>query len=483
MAIGGFRKAKLVLLMSFSMPNTPITPAGASSIDGATNPERILSVHSISKIYQKFQTPSDRLKQFVLPRVRSILGLGDHDYFHEFRALDQISFDVLKGETIGIIGQNGSGKSTLLQIITGTTHPSSGNIQTHGKIAALLELGAGFNPEFTGRENVLLSGAIYGLTADEIAVKFDAIVDFSGIRGSIDQPVKTYSSGMLVRLAFSVVAHVDADILIIDEALAVGDAFFVQKCMRFLREFKKNGTILFVSHDSGAVVNLCDRAILIDHGKVIIDGDPKSVTEYYLSEVYTSLANEKHEGGFSQSSPQEQRDPIKKQTDQSDPKDHVSPKADVDNKSFGSLGMQIETVELKNLDGSQLQYIVGGETVRVKITAQVFKKITEPIAGFFIKDRLGQTLFGENTYLTYQDNPLSFANQNRVSAEFTFVMPILPPGDYSICASLAEGTQEDHIQHHWIHDALVFKSHSKSMSTGLVGIPMLDVSFKIDSDT
>ena len=468
--------------MSYRMQDAHISSSPMSA-EAADNRDRILSVHSISKIYQKFQRPSDRLKQIVLPRLRSIFGRSDHDYFREFRALDQISFDVFKGETVGIIGQNGSGKSTLIQIITGTTHPTSGNVQTNGKLAALLELGAGFNPEFTGRENVLLSGAIYGLTAEEIAVKFDAIVDFSGIRGSIDQPVKTYSSGMLVRLAFSVVAHVDADILIIDEALAVGDAFFVQKCMRFLREFKKNGTILFVSHDSGAIVNLCDRAILLDQGKVIIDGDPKSVTEYYLSEVYTSLANEKQEDQNSQTDHLDQNHMSEKHADQFNPIDQVAPEADVHNKSFGSLGMQIETVGLETLDGSQLQYIVGGETVRIKITAQVFKKITKPIAGFFIKDRLGQTLFGENTYLTYQDNPLSFANQNRISADFTFVMPILPPGDYSICASLAEGTQEDHIQHHWIHDALVFKSHTKSMSTGLVGIPMLDVSLKIDSET
>ena len=216
---------------------------------------------------------------------------------------------------------------------------------------------------------------------------------------------------------------------------------------------------------------------------VVIDGDPKSVTEYYLSEVYTSLANERQEDQNSQTDHLDQNHTSENHADQFNPIDQVAPEADVHNKSFGSLGMQIETVGLETLDGSQLQYIVGGETVRIKITAQVFKKITKPIAGFFIKDRLGQTLFGENTYLTYQDNPLSFANQNRISADFTFVMPILPPGDYSICASLAEGTQEDHIQHHWIHDALVFKSHTKSMSTGLVGIPMLDVSLKIDSET
>jgi len=186
----------------------------------------------------------------------------------EFLALNDVSFEVSRGETVGIIGRNGAGKSTLLQIVCGTLKPTSGFIETHGRIAAMLELGAGFNPEFSGRENIFLNGYIVGLTRQQIEARYDAICGFADIGEFIEQPIKTYSAGMAVRLAFAVMAHVDAQILVIDEALAVGDARFVQKCMRFLREFKERGTLLFVSHDTIAVSSLCDRAIWLDAGRV-----------------------------------------------------------------------------------------------------------------------------------------------------------------------------------------------------------------------
>ena len=196
-----------------------------------------------------------------------------------------VSFDVRRGEVVGIIGRNGSGKSTLLQLVCGTLTPSAGQVVAKGRVAALLELGAGFNPEFTGRENVYLNGAIMGLTTAEIDARYARIVEFADIGDFLDQPLKTYSTGMVVRLAFAVIAHVDADVLVIDEALAVGDAFFVQKCMRFLREFMKRGTILFVSHDIGAIVNLCHRALWLHKGEVMLDGSPKDVTEAYLQHL------------------------------------------------------------------------------------------------------------------------------------------------------------------------------------------------------
>jgi len=220
-----------------------------------------IKVENLSKCYHIYDQPHDRLKQIVLPRLGGFVGLTPKQYYQEFWALRDVSFEVKKGETVGIIGRNGSGKSTLLQMICGTLNPTSGSIQTQGRIAALLELGSGFNPEFTGRENVYMNGAVLGLSREEIDARFDAIAAFADIGQFIEQPVKTYSSGMMVRLAFAVIAHVDADILVIDEALAVGDAFFTQKCMRFLRAFMKTGTVLFVSHDTGSVRNLCARAI------------------------------------------------------------------------------------------------------------------------------------------------------------------------------------------------------------------------------
>jgi lipopolysaccharide transport system ATP-binding protein len=215
-----------------------------------------ISVRGLSKCYQIYEQPEDRLKQALLPRLHRLAGRAGRRYYREFWALRDVSFDVRRGETLGVIGKNGSGKSTLLQIICGTLTPTSGEVQVTGRVAALLELGSGFNPEFTGRENIHMSGAVLGLTREQVDARFDDIVAFADIGAFIGQPVKTYSSGMYVRLAFAVIAHADADILVIDEALSVGDVFFAQKCMRFLRKFQQTGTVIFVSNDASAEENL-----------------------------------------------------------------------------------------------------------------------------------------------------------------------------------------------------------------------------------
>ncbi len=227
-----------------------------------------------------------------MPRVQRLLGRPPKQYFREFWALKDVSFEVKKGETVGIIGRNGSGKSTLLQLICGTLAPTSGSVQITGRIAALLELGSGFNPEFTGRENVYMNASILGLSEAEIDAKYNEILAFADIGDFIDQPVKQYSSGMYVRLAFAVIAHVNADVLVIDEALSVGDAFFVQKCMRFLREFMETGTVLFVSHDAGAVLNLCQTAVWLHNGAIAAVGAPKEITESYLHKLYEAQQGE-----------------------------------------------------------------------------------------------------------------------------------------------------------------------------------------------
>jgi lipopolysaccharide transport system ATP-binding protein len=203
-----------------------------------------ISVRGVSKCYQIYAKPEHRLKQAVWPRLQRLLGRKGERYYREFWALRDVSFELRKGETLGVIGKNGSGKSTLLQIICGTLTPTGGEIRVAGRVAALLELGSGFNPDFTGRENIYMNGAVLGLTREQIDARFDDIVAFADIGDFIGQPVKTYSSGMYVRLAFAVIAHADADILVIDEALSVGDVFFSQKCMRFLRTFQENGTVI-----------------------------------------------------------------------------------------------------------------------------------------------------------------------------------------------------------------------------------------------
>ncbi|HHQ4708182.1 TPA: ABC transporter ATP-binding protein, partial [Aeromonas veronii] len=219
-----------------------------------------IKVENLSKCYEVYDTPRDRLKQFIFPRMQSVVRIVERqNYFREFWALRNVNFEVKKGETVGIIGCNGSGKSTLLQMICGTLNPTSGSINTKGRIAALLELGSGFNPEFTGRENVYLNGAVLGLSNKEIDERFDDIADFADIGEFIERPVKTYSSGMTVRLAFAVQAMVDPDILVVDEALAVGDEKFQRKCFARLEELKSKGSsILFVSHSSASIVELCD---------------------------------------------------------------------------------------------------------------------------------------------------------------------------------------------------------------------------------
>ncbi len=241
-----------------------------------------IQVKNLNKYYSIYQKPEDRLKQYILPRIQRFTGRQPKKYFREFKALHDISFEVKKGEAVGIIGRNGAGKSTLLQLICGTLTPTNGAIKVNGKVAALLELGSGFNPEFTGRENVYLNAALLGLSKGETANRFDEIAAFADIGDYIDQPVKTYSSGMRMRLAFSVNTGVDPEIMIVDEALGVGDAPFQAKCFKRLRKLIEDGTtILFVSHDISTVRSLCNRALWLKHGQTEMWGDAKHVCKEY----------------------------------------------------------------------------------------------------------------------------------------------------------------------------------------------------------
>jgi lipopolysaccharide transport system ATP-binding protein len=246
-----------------------------------------IRVEGLSKRYEIYAQPAERLKQMILPRLQRALHRPARTYFNEFWALRGVSFDVRKGETVGIVGRNGSGKSTLLQMICGTLNSTLGTVAVNGRVAALLELGAGFNPEFTGRENVRLSGLLYGLSEQELNARFGAILDFAEIGEFIDQPVKTYSSGMYVRLAFAVAINVSPDVLVVDEALSVGDEAFQRKCFARLDAIRDAGaTVLFVSHATGTVLELCDRAILLDRGEMIADGAPGFVVPRYHELLY-----------------------------------------------------------------------------------------------------------------------------------------------------------------------------------------------------
>jgi len=449
--------------------------------------EIAIKIENLSKCYQIYDQPHDRLKQSIMPRLQRLAGAAPKQYYREFQAVRDVSFEIKKGETVGIIGRNGSGKSTLLQMICGTLNPSSGSIVTNGRIAALLELGSGFNPEFTGRENVYMNAAVLGLTHEQTAARFADIEKFADIGDFIDQPVKTYSSGMMVRLAFAVIAHVDADILVVDEALAVGDAFFTQKCMRFLRSFMKSGTVLFVSHDTGAVVNLCNKAVLLEHGTLTMLDTPKNVIEQYLANLYEASQDIQGVGEAQASAepvrplPVEYRDMRTELINGSTLRNDIEVfKFNPDGEGgFGAGGAIINSVRLLDSAGAPLSWVVGGEDVVLEVCCSALRPLYRPIIGFQFRDRLGQVIFADNTYLTYQFNAIEAAAGQQMAARFSFRMPILPTGDYSISPAIAEGTQETHVQHHWMHDALIVRVHASSVCFGLVGLPMRDIDIKI----
>ncbi len=414
-----------------------------------------ISLREVSKNFHIYARPMDRLKQSLFR--------GRRTYYSEVRALEEVSFEVRRGETVGIVGRNGSGKSTLLQCICGTLTPSRGEIAVHGRVAALLELGAGFNPEFSGRENVYVNAALLGMERREVEARFSGIAAFADIGDFLDRPVKTYSSGMFLRLAFAVMAHVRADILVIDEALAVGDVFFVQKCMRFLQEFRKTGTILFVSHDTSAVLALCERALWLRNGRVEAEGRAKSVCERYLAGIY-GPAEPATESNMPQEAPEAA---VSDFSTEDNPVAYAGLSVD---QGFGEGGVELLQVSLRNESGRMLPSIQGGEMVRVVVRARALRTMSQPIVGFMCKDRLGQFLFGDNTWERYGEGfPVGCGQV--LEAVFAFRMPILAPGDYSVAVAVAEGTQEEHVQHVWVHDALAFKSHSSSLATGLVGVP------------
>jgi lipopolysaccharide transport system ATP-binding protein len=365
-------------------------------------------------------------------------------------------------------------------MICGTLNPTCGSIQTEGRVAALLELGSGFNPEFTGRENIFLNASVLGLSKNEIEDRLENIISFADIGNFIDQPVKTYSSGMTVRLAFSVIVHVDAEVLVIDEALSVGDVFFTQKCMRFLRDFMTRGTVLFVSHDTGAVVNLCNQAILLDRGHIVDIGEPKAVTKYYLTDTHGHYKKDSESDltpiAFSDANSAPEplvRDMREELLRQSKFRNDIEIfEFQPDHSGFGAGGAEIVSVELLDEDGARLTWVIGGEDVVLRIRCQARTKLCSPIIGFDFRDRLGQVLFGENTYLSYQEKPVELDTGEITVATFAFRLPLLPTGDYSITAAIAEGCQEKHVQQHWMHEALILKVHASSIRFGLVGLPM-----------
>jgi lipopolysaccharide transport system ATP-binding protein len=440
--------------------------SSSSQSDPPSNQSRTsptIRLQGLGKCYRLFRNPRDRLKQALWP--------GSRRYYDEFWALRSIDLAIQAGETVGIVGRNGSGKSTLLQLICETVTATEGTVSVAGRIAALLELGAGFNHEFSGHDNIYLNGGLLGLSEAEIHARYAAIIAFADIGDFIHQSVKTYSSGMVVRLAFAIAAHVDADILIIDEALAVGDAYFTQKCMRFLRDFReRGGTLLFVSHDMGAVANLCDRAVLLEKGRATLIGSAKDVCERYLQTLYDELRPRRHDDSNAATTAA-----AAVATDT----DVATAMPFADSTAFGVGGARITSVRVVDRLGEPIRLAAGGDDVRVIIEARCDAELFNPMLGFLVKDRLGQYLFGENTYATSLGRPLMTRVGDRLIAEFRFTLPYLADGDIIIAAAVAEGTQTQHVQHHWVHDAYVLKVKTDATPQGLFHIPMERITLEL----
>jgi len=425
--------------------------------------EVAIRVQNISKCYQIYDTPRDRLKQFILPRLRRMVGKLPKQYFDEFWALKDISFEIKKGETVGIIGRNGSGKSTLLQLICGTLNPTSGAVQTNGRIAALLELGTGFNPEFTGRENVNMNAALLGLGQEEIDARFDDIAAFADIGNFIEQPVKTYSSGMLVRLAFAVNIISEPDIMIVDEALAVGDMNFQAKCMTALTRIQESGsTILFVSHDVGAVKSLCSRGVHLEHGIVKAIGKASDVAEQYIRTMREEMNSEirrfsRVSSGFETEHKKTEEEKVQtleigsavlKRSDEFDKR--------VAAFRYGSGEARITYVELLNMGDEPIQLVEFNQQLKIRIHVESSSELSISV-NFNILDEKKMNLTGCG-FTQVEHELLTTEIGGQYLVEYTLRLP-LQEGNYSlrtqITSPVVRGETAEFVD--VIEDAVIFQ--------------------------
>jgi lipopolysaccharide transport system ATP-binding protein len=419
----------------------------------------VVSLRDVTKRYAIWDNPSARLLVPLKRFWRRIDGATDGplEGARLFTAVNHVSFDVMPGECLGIMGRNGAGKSTLLQMIAGTLRPSAGEVRVHGRVAALLELGSGFNPDFTGRENVHLNAAILGLTREEVAAKYDAIVAYSGVEEFIDRPVRTYSSGMVVRLAFAVCVHVDADILIIDEALAVGDARFQFKCHATLEQMMKDGrTIIFVSHDTNALKRMCNTAMLLERGEALAKGTPNDVVNLYTKLITSPHGVEAIRGDIAALQVEQGKPEAGgRRAEKSEPPASGSATAQaaaaidtsisraggtgselladervhrqISDKEYaygGALGRITSVVMTDDQGRPRLSFLAGSRT-RVTIVCEAAADIPDPIYALTLKDVRGQEIYGTNTYFQGKNPPPVRAGE-RVEVVFDLPLNILP---------------------------------------------------------
>lgn len=446
-----------------------------------------IRVQNLSKCYQIYTSPRDRLKQFLLPKLRRLARMPSNKYYGEFWALRDVTFDIKKGETVGIIGRNGSGKSTLLQMICGTLYPSGGSIQTHGRVAALLELGAGFNPEFTGRENVYLNASVLGLSNKEIDARFDEILAFADIGEFIEQPVKTYSSGMIVRLAFAVAINVDPEILIVDEALSVGDELFQRKCFSRIEAIRSTGaTILFVSHSGGTIVELCDKAILLDGGEKLAIGSPKKIVGRYQKmlyapqEKYHSIREQiRHENDQLSdvdvhvhaqdkiNTPQQQLASVTAKQDEKESFDaNLVPKSTIE---YESHGANIQCPLVLTKEGVRVNNLIRGKTYCYTYRVNFSRSVSNVRFGMMIKTISGIELGGGVSTSSVRDSLPFIEVDSTYRVEFRFCCA-LNPGVYFLNAGVVGDINGSETYLHRLVDVAMFRvlPETDGLATGMV---------------
>lgn len=422
-----------------------------------------IKVQGLSKCFDIYETPRDRLKQFLLPRLRRIFARSPRQYYREFWALKDVSFEVKKGETVGIVGKNGSGKSTLLQLICGTLSPTSGSVQTNGRIAALLELGSGFNPEFTGRENVFLSCALLGLSRYEANEKFGEIVSFADIGDFIDQPVKTYSSGMYVRLAFAVNIVSQPDIMIVDEALAVGDMAFQAKCMTALTRIQEKGaTVLFVSHDIGSIKSLCSRALYLERGEVKGFSKASDIAQLYIREM-------REEINYQNALPADPNGEIKirpkEVEDSKNTEIEFKRSVDFDRRvaafRYGSGSAKITFVEMLDSDSQPVVAADFNQEVQIKVHFESFCDI-QVSTNYYIQDEKKNLILGAGMRLIGRELLHCRPNGSYI-VTYTTTLP-LHEGTHSIQVQLTRPVVKDQTAEFLdvVDDAIVFKMNRRS---------------------
>jgi ABC-type polysaccharide/polyol phosphate transport system ATPase subunit len=410
---------------------------------------QVIVARHLGKSYPIYQKPSDKLMELLGFRGRRN---------SEFWALKDVNLDVPKSCTVGVIGQNGSGKSTLLQIIAGLLRQSRGELRVYGKVSALLELGAGFNPEFSGRDNVYMNAAILGLSQSEIDHRFPKIANFAEIGDFLERPVKTYSSGMYLRLAFSTAIHVDPEILLVDEALAVGDLMFQHRCMHRINQLRDAGvSVLLVSHDLSAITRFCSRCLLLDHGEVLEDGRPDTVVQKYRAIIFE---RERQRG-----------EPIVDGGDARAVMDEdisITPVQELPNVDhrFGDGRAEICGIDLLDGLGRRRRELFLGEPLCVRISALFRADVETPIIGFTLRDRLGVEISATNT--SYENKSLPPAKCGETcTVDFRIVLPELAPGGYSLSPAVACGTVLHHEMCDWVDNALHFTLMSSSIVYGL----------------